>query len=99
MIYRKLVSTPNPILRKGGSMRLLAAVILFGFVYVGIAAPLSEAPLWGVRMRPRLMHEAASLTFRDAILRHRGEASEERRDFERLGASDQQALIQFLNSL
>ncbi|MGB8592657.1 MAG: di-heme oxidoredictase family protein, partial [Candidatus Acidiferrales bacterium] len=28
------------------------------------------APLWGVRLRPRLMHDAESLTLRDAILRH-----------------------------
>ena len=32
------------------------------------------APLWGVRLRPRLMHDGASLTVHDAILRHRGEA-------------------------
>ncbi len=34
------------------------------------------APLWGVRLRPRLMHDGASLTFLDAIGRHRGEASQ-----------------------
>jgi cytochrome c peroxidase len=33
------------------------------------------APLWGVRLRPRLMHDGASMTLRDAILRHRGEAN------------------------
>src|SRR6516165_2487083 len=33
------------------------------------------APLWGVRLRPRLMHDGASLTFRDAITRHGGEAA------------------------
>src|SRR5204863_337318 len=33
------------------------------------------APLWGVRMRPMLMHDGASLTLHDAIVRHRGEAS------------------------
>jgi CxxC motif-containing protein (DUF1111 family) len=27
------------------------------------------APLWGVRLRPRLMHDGASLTLRDAIVR------------------------------
>src|SRR5262249_55641104 len=32
------------------------------------------APLWGVRLRTRLMHDGASLTLRDAIFRHRGEA-------------------------
>jgi len=37
------------------------------------------APLWGVRLRPRLMHDGESLTLRDAIMRHRGEASHERR--------------------
>ncbi len=57
------------------------------------------APLWGVRLRPRLMHDAASLTLRDAILRHRGEASDESKKFERLGKSDQDALIEFLHSL
>ncbi|MGH9711044.1 MAG: di-heme oxidoredictase family protein, partial [Candidatus Acidiferrales bacterium] len=34
------------------------------------------APLWGVRLRPRLMHDGASLTFLDAITRHRGEANQ-----------------------
>jgi len=33
------------------------------------------APLWGVRLRPRLMHDGASLTLLEAITRHRGEAS------------------------
>src|SRR5215469_1375205 len=33
------------------------------------------APLWGLRLRPRLMHDGASLTFRDAITRHGGEAA------------------------
>jgi CxxC motif-containing protein (DUF1111 family) len=57
------------------------------------------APLWGVRLRPRLMHDGASLTLRDAILRHRGEASDESKRFDRLGKPDQEALIEFLRSL
>jgi CxxC motif-containing protein (DUF1111 family) len=32
------------------------------------------APLWGMRTRSRLMHDGASLTAADAILRHGGEA-------------------------
>ena len=32
------------------------------------------APLWGVRLRPRLMHDGTSLTLLEAITRHRGEA-------------------------
>src|SRR5437879_1374238 len=63
------------------------------------ANKMRTAPLWGVRMRPRLMHDAASLTIRDAILRHQGEANEERHDFEELSPTDQDALIQFLTSL
>ena len=57
------------------------------------------APLWGVRLRPRLMHDGASLTLRDAILRHRGEAVDESKKFDRLNKQDQEALIEFLRSL
>jgi len=57
------------------------------------------APLWGVRLRPRLMHDGASLTFRDAILRHREEAGAVTRRFRRLAPGEQQAIIEFLKSL
>ena len=57
------------------------------------------APLWGVRLRPRLMHDAGSLTFRDAILRHRGEADAEAGRFRRLAQHEQDAVIEFLKSL
>jgi CxxC motif-containing protein (DUF1111 family) len=57
------------------------------------------APLWGVRLRPRLMHDGASLTLRDAILRHRGEALDESKKFDHLSKQDQEALIEFLRSL
>jgi CxxC motif-containing protein (DUF1111 family) len=57
------------------------------------------APLWGVRLRTRLMHDGASVTLRDAILRHAGEASQSVRDFHKLAARDQDALLEFLKSL
>jgi CxxC motif-containing protein (DUF1111 family) len=57
------------------------------------------APLWGVRLRPRLMHDGESLTFRDAILRHRGEATRVSQKFEKLKREDQEAIIEFLKSL
>lgn len=57
------------------------------------------APLWGVRLRPRLMHDGESLTLRDAIRRHQGEASEVSRRFEKLKKEDQDAVIEFLTSL
>jgi CxxC motif-containing protein (DUF1111 family) len=57
------------------------------------------APLWGVRMRPRLMHDGRSLTFTDAILRHRGEAARERFKFLVLKPSEKEQLLVFLRSL
>jgi CxxC motif-containing protein (DUF1111 family) len=57
------------------------------------------APLWGVRLRPRLMHDGESLTLHDAILRHRGEATHVSQKFEKLKGEDQEAIIEFLKSL
>jgi CxxC motif-containing protein (DUF1111 family) len=57
------------------------------------------APLWGVRLRARLMHDGASLTLRDAIVRHRGEAYQARQRFRRLAPGAQEAVLAFLKSL
>lgn len=57
------------------------------------------APLWGVRVRSRLMHDGSTVTFRDAIVRHRGEALEVGELFERLSPGDQERLFEFLRSL
>jgi CxxC motif-containing protein (DUF1111 family) len=57
------------------------------------------APLWGVRLRLRLMHDGASLTFVHAILRHGGEARKVRLAFQKLSHTDQEALFYFLRSL
>jgi CxxC motif-containing protein (DUF1111 family) len=57
------------------------------------------APLWGVRLRPRLMHDGTSLTFLGAIKRHRGEATHVIQEFNNLKRVDQEAIIEFLKSL
>src|SRR2546428_6981051 len=57
------------------------------------------APLWGVRLRPRLMHDQASLTLRDAIVRHGGAASGVTERFRKLSRREPQAIIEFLKSL
>ena len=57
------------------------------------------APLWGVRLRPRLMHDGASVTLGDAIRRHGEEALDTVRRFKALPPSDQKALLEFLRSL
>jgi CxxC motif-containing protein (DUF1111 family) len=57
------------------------------------------APLWGVRLRPRLMHDGASLTFLNAIARHRGEAQHVTDTFEKLKPAEKEAVLAFLRSL
>jgi len=57
------------------------------------------APLWGVRLRPRLMHDGESLTLVGAIRRHSGEAAHVTQKFEKLKTKDQEALIEFMKSL
>lgn len=63
------------------------------------ANKIRTAPLWGVRMRPRLMHDGATLTFSDAILRHRGEAAHVTEKFEKLKSNEKDVLLEFLRSL
>jgi CxxC motif-containing protein (DUF1111 family) len=63
------------------------------------ANKLRTAPLWGLRMRPRFMHDLQSLTLADAIGRHRGEASRVARRFRALSPAEQQQVFTFLNSL
>jgi CxxC motif-containing protein (DUF1111 family) len=57
------------------------------------------APLWGVRTHPTLMHDGGSTTFRDAILRHQGEAQSVTTNFTNLNSIQQQQVITFLSSL
>ena len=45
------------------------------------------------------MHDGVTVTLRDAILRHAGEADQSVRNFKRLPASDQNAILDFLKSL
>jgi CxxC motif-containing protein (DUF1111 family) len=57
-------------------------------------------PLWGVRTRDRLMHDGESLTFREAILRHGGEAQPVITAFSMtLSETQRRQLIMFLESL
>src|SRR3989441_4722372 len=66
--------------------------------YRSTANKVRTAPLWGVRLRTRLMHDGASVTLRDATLRHRGEASRVTQRFQRLSRSEQEAIVEFLQS-
>ena len=58
------------------------------------------APLWGLRMRPELMHDGLSLTLNDAIQRHAGVGGTiARNNFNGLTAAQRADVITFLNSL
>ena len=57
------------------------------------------APLWGLRLRSRLMHDGESVQLDDAIRRHRGEAEEVSERFRKLKPGEQKALLAFLRSL
>jgi CxxC motif-containing protein (DUF1111 family) len=63
------------------------------------ANKLRTAPLWGLRMRPRFMHDLRSLTLQNAIERHKGEAELVIRRFQDLSHDEKQQLITFLDSL
>jgi CxxC motif-containing protein (DUF1111 family) len=56
-------------------------------------------PLWGLRARGRLMHDAASMSFADAIARHGGQAAGARASFNALSGPDKQRMLAFLASL
>jgi CxxC motif-containing protein (DUF1111 family) len=57
------------------------------------------APLWGMRSRDRLMHDGESVSRTDAILRHRNEAAGAANNFAALSLTQQNNVIDFLNSL
>ena len=63
------------------------------------ANKLRTAALWGLRMRPRFMHDLRSLTLEDAIERHGGEAEHVTHRFRDLAPTEKQELITFLESL
>ena len=63
------------------------------------AYKLRTAPLWGLHIKSRYMHDLESLTLQDAIKRHGGEASHVVHQFNHLTPVEQQQLITFLQSL
>lgn len=63
------------------------------------ANKLRTAPLWGVRTRTRLMHDGQSLTFAEAIERHKGEAASVIARYQLLNSRERAQVIRFLHSL
>jgi CxxC motif-containing protein (DUF1111 family) len=65
----------------------------------GTRNKLRTAPLWGLRTRSRLMHDLATVTRTEAILRHAGQATGSVNKFKALSANQRSQLITFLTSL
>ena len=65
----------------------------------GTANKLRTIPLWGVRTHDRMMHDGASLTFLDAILRHAGEATGVINNYRGLTSTQRGQITVFLRSL
>ena len=73
-----------------------------GIVQNGGAATrdkLRTQPLWGVRTHDRHLHDGATLTFSESILRHAGEATFVTNNYRSLGTTQQNQIITFLKSL
>jgi CxxC motif-containing protein (DUF1111 family) len=60
---------------------------------------LRTSALWGLRVKPRFMHDLRSLSLQDAIKRHEGEADLPADQFFRLSPAERQQIFIFLNSL
>jgi CxxC motif-containing protein (DUF1111 family) len=73
-----------------------------GIVQVGpqdTANKLRTAPLWGLRMKARFMHDLGSLSLRNAIERHKGEAHDAAQGFGDLSPAQKEELLTFLKTL
>ena len=60
---------------------------------------LRTPPLWGMRTRPRLMHDGETVNRNEAILLHAGEATSVINSYRNLSPTQKNQLITFLNSL
>ena len=67
--------------------------------FADTANKMRTAPLWGVRTRNRLMHDALSFTYLDAIQRHAGQAASVTALFNGLSDTDKANIYAFLGSL
>ena len=67
--------------------------------YALTANQMRTAPLWGLRLRSRLMHDGLTFTLKDAILRHAGQATQSAQNYAALNGRLKIRLIAFLKSL
>ncbi len=63
------------------------------------AYKIRTAPLWGLRTRTQLLHDASAITVEQAIHKHSHEAASEAERYRQLSPAQKQLLNVFLNSL
>lgn len=68
---------------------------------MGLASGLfwRTTPLWGIRFKKQYLHDGSALTEHDAIIRHGGEGTVSTNRYLALSHHQQQALIEFVESL
>ncbi|HSS00229.1 MAG TPA: di-heme oxidoredictase family protein [Kofleriaceae bacterium] len=59
---------------------------------------LRTAPLWGLHLRPLLLHDGSASTIKQAIAKHGGQAQASRAAFNALNASDRNAMLTAMKS-
>ena len=57
------------------------------------------APLWGIRARSRFLHDGRAQTIADAITLHTGQGANAAAAFQGLSATQQQQVLDFLNTI
>jgi CxxC motif-containing protein (DUF1111 family) len=62
-------------------------------------AEFRTAPLWGIRLRERFMHDGSARSIHEAILAHGGEAEIIRGRYAKLRNRDQEAIREFLDKI
>ena len=101
-VYTVPAALGNKIIHPFGDFLLHDVGTGDGIVQAGpadTANKLRTVPLWGLHIKSRFMHDLASLTLQDAIVRHRGEAEHIAHEFKHLTTEQQQQVITFLKSL
>lgn len=57
------------------------------------------APLWGLRLHTRFLHDGRASSIEDAINQHQGQGAAARTRFQQLNSTDRAAIVAFLKSL
>ena len=60
---------------------------------------LRTPPLWGVSASAPYLHDGSAATIREAIRRHANQGAAARKSFEDLSREEQEALLDFLDSI